>query len=98
MVKIITLKLVDIVGRHGPQPSLAKICRIYNSEGQRDLLSYILPAQAVILSHIALHERKLSLAEKDIMESLGNRLYSLGEGDIGKVTDEARNAIYEFLW
>ncbi len=93
-----TLKLKDIVGRHGPQPSLARLCRIYNGEGQRDLMSYILPAQAVILSELALNSRKLSLAEKDIMESCGNRLYSLEKDDVGKVTDEARNARYEFVW
>ena len=96
--KIITLKLVDIVARHGHQPSLAKICRIYNGEGQKDLYSYILPIQAVILSDLACSSRKLSLAELDIMESCGNRLFSLGEGNIGKVTDEARNAKYEFVW
>ena len=98
--KIRTLKLVDIVGRHGPQPSLAKICRIYNSEGQRDLHSYILPAQAVILSDLASlgGSRKLSLAEEDIMKSCGNRLFSLGEGRIGKVEEEAMKAKYEFIW
>ncbi|MBA7664961.1 hypothetical protein ES703_73027 [subsurface metagenome] len=92
-----TLKLTKIL-LHSSKPSLAKLCRVYNGEGQREMNFYIQPAQAVILSSIALQERKLSSAEIDIMESLGDRLYSLEEGYVGKVTDEARTANYEFVW
>jgi len=97
MVEIKTLKLTEIVS-HSSEPSLARSCRVYNGEGERDMNFYILPTQVVILSDIALNERKLSLAEIDIMKSCGNRLYSLGKDNMVKVTDEARKARYEFVW
>ncbi len=98
MVEIKTFSLIDIIA-HTSKPSSARLCRVYYRGKGEPINSYILPAQAVILSEIANKSRKLSLAEKCIMGSCPRALFSLeGKDLMGTATDEAINANYEFVW
>jgi len=93
MSKIVTLGLREIIRSSEPLSS-ANSCRFHIGG---DLNHYISPVQAIILSHLSLRDRKLSLPEEIIMKDCPTILF-YDKGNKCGVREKAIESKYEFAW